>query len=46
LLSRPEVEALIAATVAQAEHRCEEGKGKLIIRSSGKNRKPRRKVLK
>jgi Domain of unknown function (DU1801) len=44
-LGRPEVEALIAAAVAQGEHPLPAtGKGKLIIRSISEKQKPRRKV--
>jgi hypothetical protein len=44
-LSRPEVEALIAAAIAQGETPLpKSGKGKLIIRSISAKQKPRRKI--
>ena len=44
-LARPEVEELIAASVAQAESPMPRtGKGKLIIRSISKKQRPRRKA--
>jgi uncharacterized protein DUF1801 len=43
-LSRPEVEQLVAAAVAQAKNRLPRtGKGTLIIRSISKKQRPRRK---
>ncbi len=45
-LSRPEVEALIAAAIAQDKALAAEGKGKLIIRSISAKQKPRRKAAK
>ena len=45
ILSEPNVEALIAAAVAQAEHPLPEGgKGQLIIRSISGKQKPRQKA--
>lgn len=47
MLSRPEVEELIAAAVAQGETPLRAGgKGKLIIRSISEKQKPRRKAPK
>jgi hypothetical protein len=47
VLARPEVEALIAAAVAQATApMATSGRGKLIIRSVSAKQRPRRKVLK
>jgi Domain of unknown function (DU1801) len=47
MLARPEVEALIAAAVAQAKTPFRaDGKGKLIIRSVSKKQRPRRKPTK
>ncbi len=45
-LSRPEVEALIAAAVAQGKPLAAGDKGKLIIRSISAKQKPRRKAAK
>ena len=45
MLTRPGVEALIAAAIAQAKAPLpESGKGKLIIRSISKKQRPRRKA--
>jgi hypothetical protein len=47
VLARPEVEALIAAAVAQAKApMATSGRGKLLIRSVSAKQRPRRKVLK
>ncbi|HUS12270.1 MAG TPA: hypothetical protein VMZ30_17520 [Pyrinomonadaceae bacterium] len=47
VLARPEVEALIAAAVAQAKApMATSGRGKLIIRSVSAKQRPRRKVVK
>ena len=44
-LARPEVEALIAAAIAQGETPLpKSGKGKLIIRSISKKQRPRRRI--
>jgi len=42
-LLRPEAEDLIAAAIKQSEPLPEKGKGRLIIRSISKKRRPRRK---
>jgi hypothetical protein len=46
-LARPEVEALIAAAIAQGKNPlAKSGKGKLIIRSISVKQRPRRKIAK
>jgi hypothetical protein len=47
ILTRPEIEELIAAAIAQAERPLpNSGEGKLIIRSKSEKQKPRRKASK
>jgi hypothetical protein len=46
-LARPEIEALIAAAIAQGKNPlAKSGKGKLIIRSISAKQRPRRKIAK